>query len=287
MNPVKTYSRKPVEKDHSIISCPVCGSEQSRALWYFEDARFVRCMGCGLVFQNPQPKQKDLVLRYDDEYFQYETGNEETFYRLMELTLADIGFDDIEKKCFSACTDEKKPVFVDVGCATGRLMMTLRQRGWRTTGVEVCRPAAEFGIKSRNLDIRVGTLEEAAFADNSVDVLHASHLIEHLCRPGTYLKEAARVLKPGGYLVTVTPNIEGFQALVFGSQWRSAIADHMFLFSARLLKLLIKKYGFKIEKSLTWGGLAAGTVPDPLKKTADFLAKKLGCGDVVCILSSI
>jgi hypothetical protein len=46
---------------------------------------------------------------------------------------------------------------------------------------------------------------------------------------------------------------------------------------------LLKNTGFKIESCRTWGGLAAGTVPGWLKKTADFLAKRFNCGDVMII----
>ena len=91
-------------------------------------------------------------------------------------------------------------------------------------------------------------------------------------------------MAPGGKAIITTPNVKGFQAKVFGTEWRSAIADHLTLFSKKTLRVMLKKAGFKIEKMVTWGRLAKGTVPGFIKKPVDKLAKKFGFGDVVLFL---
>ncbi len=95
-----------------------------------------------------------------------------------------------------------------------------------------------------------------------------------------------RILKPGGFAVITTPNVEGFQARLFGSGWRSAIADHLVLFSRRTLGKLLQDSGFDVLATVTWGGLAAGTAPLLVKKPMDRLAKKLGFGDVMLFLTT-
>jgi hypothetical protein len=97
------------------------------------------------------------------------------------------------------------------------------------------------------------------------------------------LIEIHRILKDNGKLFITTPNINGFQARLYGSRWRSAIFDHLFLFSFQTLKKLLVKTGFKIEKFAVWGGLAAGLAPLWIKRPVDFLAKRLGFGDVMIV----
>ena len=281
---MKTFSKSPAEKLKRRISCDLCGSDHASVLWSFDGWSVEKCKKCGLVYQNPQPDLSELRLRYDNEYFDYEICNEDAFFDLMTLGLSDVGFEDIEKECFGR-SDANGPLFVDVGCATGKLLKHADSRGWRTMGVEICGAAADFGRKRRGLDIFTGTIEDACIDDSTVDLIHSSHFIEHLCRPSAYLKEAERILKPGGYMVTVTPNIDGFQAKLFGSSWRSAIADHMYLFSIKSLTAMMEKQNLKPVKIATWGGLAAGTAPAPVKKAADRLVKVFGWGDVVSILS--
>ena len=83
-----------------------------------------------------------------------------------------------------------------------------------------------------------------------------------------------RILAPGGYALITTPNIDGFQARLFGKSWRSAIADHTVLFSKKTLQKLVREVGFEVRRCVTWGGLAIGRAPALIKRPMDKLAKK-------------
>jgi 2-polyprenyl-3-methyl-5-hydroxy-6-metoxy-1,4-benzoquinol methylase len=172
------------------------------------------------------------------------------------------------------------PSVLDTGCATGSLLAFLRERGWAVKGTEIS-PAAEYACNVRRLDVRNIPLEEIAFSSGSFDAVLASNLIEHLNDPLSFLKEANRILKDDGQIFITTPNISGLQAYLYGGKWRSAIFDHLYLFSKRTLKKMLKKADFKVEKVSTWGGIATGLAPAWIKKSADFLAKRLGFGDVM------
>ncbi len=243
--------------------------------------RFVRCKVCSFVFQNPRPNPEELEKRYGSEYFNYEAENEDNFFKLMRLGLRDIGFDRIEK----ALSEQGERRFLDVGCATGKLIATLASEGWAVQGVEVCRESALFGIRERGLDIFIGTLEAARLPEEYFSVVHCSHLIEHLTDPVAFIREVRRILVPGGFAVITTPNNDGFQARLFGGQWRSYIADHMCLFSKRTLSRLLDAEGFVTLRIRTWGGLAKGAGPVWLKSILDRLVKPLGAGDVMICLA--
>lgn len=277
---MKTFSIKPSEKETlNYISCPVCGGDLFSPHWNCDSFSFVRCRTCHLVMQNPQPAFEDLDKRYDDEYFKYEQDNDRSFFELMIKGLDDAGFDP------HIGNSESNLSFLDVGCATGLLVEYMQDKGWNSKGVELCGPAAVYGSEQRKIEIFSGVLEQAAYGNNTFDVIHCSHLIEHLNDPSAYLDEIYRILKPGGFFYCTTPNSDGFQARVFGSKWRSAIADHMFLFSRKtLVKLLVQK-SFSVEKIGTWGGIGQGYAPSLVKKMMDRYAKKLHFGDVMIISS--
>ncbi|GHV12091.1 hypothetical protein FACS189491_04460 [Spirochaetia bacterium] len=266
-----------------------------------EGFAFVRCARCGLVQMNPQPLLKAIRSRYQEghgnDYLSYELANEASFLRLQELALADAGFDEIEAalKNRTRPADEQtqagqftqpgqpaRPRVLDIGCATGALLANLMKRGWTCAGVEIS-PSAEYARRERNLDVRSLPLEENHFPGSSFDLVLASHLIEHLNNPAAFVKEVYRILAPGGYFLVTTPNISGFQARLFKSRWRSAIFDHLYLFSVKTLSRLLAEKGFTIERVRTWGGLAAGTAPAAVKRIADRAAKRLGTGDVMLI----
>ncbi|MCL2180586.1 MAG: class I SAM-dependent methyltransferase [Treponema sp.] len=275
----------PVCPGQSVVIPCLCGGLDFKPALECEGFSFVRCSLCGLVQRNPQPLKAEIIERYSktfgNDYLSYEIANEESFLNLQRLALKDSGFEKLEKNLFNAAKEDK-PSVLDIGCATGSLLASLRDSGWRVTGVEIS-PCAGYARNVRAIDVRNTALEECGFPAGSFDVILASHLIEHLNDPGAFLGEVYRILKNGGYIFITTPNIDSFQAKLFAGKWRSAIFDHLYLFSKKTLSKLLLNAGFKIESRHTWGGLAAGSVPLWLKKPADKMAKIFGCGDVMIV----
>jgi len=229
---------------------------------------------------NPQPVAASVRLRYGDDYLAYELENEDNFLNLQKLGLGDAGFGEIERGLFARGGDP--PRVLDVGCATGALLGFLRGRGWQATGADIS-PSAEHAREKRGLDVRGMPVEDCGFPGGHFDAVLASHLIEHLNSPRAFVREVMRILRPGGHFIVTTPNSGGFQARLFRGHWRCAIFDHLYLFSKRTIKALLAAEGFAIERVRTWGGLAAGTAPPPVKRLADRAAKSFGFGDVVLV----
>jgi SAM-dependent methyltransferase len=304
---VKTWSTPVADEERRPIPCVLCGAGHFKPRLECEGFAYVRCARCGLVQMNPQPLFRAIASRYQEghgtDYLSYELANEANFLRLQELALRDAGFDGIEaalKRRIAEVAQRERmavqggqparmqsglpvqPKVLDIGCATGALLARLRDRGWACTGVEIS-PSAGYARAERNLDVRSLPLEENHFPDGAFDLVLASHLIEHLNNPSGFVEEVYRILAPGGYFIVTTPNISGFQARLFKGRWRSAIFDHLYLFSAKTLSRLLTEKGFSIERVRTWGGLAAGTAPAAVKRLADKTAKKFGFGDVMLI----
>jgi 2-polyprenyl-3-methyl-5-hydroxy-6-metoxy-1,4-benzoquinol methylase len=256
-----------------------------RRLWDCGSFSFVRCARCGLIQQNPQPEARAVEARYDGSYLRYEEERQYAYRDLELRALSDLGLTEAARPLFARAAEAgRRPRALDVGCATGALLASLREQGWEPQGVEVSAELARYGAERHGLPIAASTLEEAAFPSSSFDLVHASHLVEHLNDPAAFLGEVARLLAPGGIVVLTTPNADGFQARLLGAQWRSAIYDHLYLFSRRTLGLLLEEKGFRIGREITWGGWAAGLRPAFVKKPLDFLAKRWGTGDVMAVL---
>jgi 2-polyprenyl-3-methyl-5-hydroxy-6-metoxy-1,4-benzoquinol methylase len=279
----KTWSTPVSAEEKKSVPCTLCGSNSFKPSLQCEGFSYVRCAKCGLVQMNPQPEKKEIKRRYGEchghDYLTYELANEKAFLDLALLALKDSGFEEIERTLLSC----SKTRVLDVGCATGSLLASLRQRGWETAGVEISRAQAEYGKIQRNLDLRNGSLEEIRFSGEYFNVVIASHLIEHLNDPASFVMEVYRILDPKGYFFVTTPNISGMQARLFGNRWRSAIFDHLYLFSIKTLTRLLSEKGFAIEKISTWGGLAKGAAPEKIKRLFDKAAKRFGFGDVMII----
>ncbi len=102
---------------------------------------------------------------------------------------------------------------LDDGCGNGVFLDYLSDKGFpieRYVGIDISR--GMLGHARRRLDGRPSAAVLRAdatrlpFADATFDVIYARGLLHHLTEPGAGAAEAARVLKPGGSLVTLDPN---------------------------------------------------------------------------------
>lgn len=94
----------------------------------------------------------------------------------------------------------------------------------------------------RNLDVREGTLTDAAFPDETFDAITSSHVIEHLHDPLAFLAESCRVLRTGGTLVAITPNAQAWTHEKHRSDWLNLDSPrHLVLFTTTSLQNLANK----------------------------------------------
>lgn len=272
---LRTYSSPPRAEDQAARPCPLCGGGSFRPLWGLTGYSFARCRSCSLIQQNPQPLASFVEGRYGADYLKYELANEGGFLNLALMGLADLGLD----------LGRDQGSFLDFGCATGALLERARSHGWKAMGVEICHESAAYARSERGLDIFEGPLAQAPWPRGSIDLFHSSHVIEHLNEPMEFLAQAREFLRPGGRLVVVSPNAEGLQARVFGPRWRSAINDHLCLFSPKTIGRALRETGLRLEALVTWGGWAKGAKPTWLKPLLDPLSKAWGFGDVMAVLA--
>jgi 2-polyprenyl-3-methyl-5-hydroxy-6-metoxy-1,4-benzoquinol methylase len=108
---------------------------------------------------------------------------------------------------------------LDIGCGPGTFIGTLPDNRHDSLGVDIASSQIAYanatygGPGKAFLSIPAGRL---LLDDNSFDVVTAIELIEHLthCRALALLREALRILRPGGQLLVSTPNYASSWPLV-------------------------------------------------------------------------
>ena len=116
---------------------------------------------------------------------------------------------------------------LDLGCGQGTLLRKLRAAGARElTGCDGF--AHENGLSSDGIQfVQADLNERLPFAGESFAAVTAIEVIEHLENPRHFMREIARILKPGGTAIVSTPNNESLTStlsLVVRGQF-SAFAD--------------------------------------------------------------
>src|SRR5437867_4040454 len=89
---------------------------------------------------------------------------------------------------------------LDIGCGVGAFVRRLREFSTRVAGIDVDRErVTEGGKVVADLALAVG--ERLPFADGTFDIVLLHEVLEHVTDDQATLREACRVLRPGGRVV--------------------------------------------------------------------------------------
>lgn len=97
--------------------------------------------------------------------------------------------------------------FVDVGCGEGGLLDVVRAEvgdAWDITGFEI---SGARGERARERGHRVLVSEDGRvpLPDGSADLVASTHVVEHVPDDAGYVREMARLARPGGLVYIETP----------------------------------------------------------------------------------
>ena len=143
---------------------------------------------------------------YDKKYGGYAEIKDELFVsRQTELFL--------EWLDNSYCETEEVSL-LDLGggvCYLGQCLRNADMNGsYAYTNYELSATAVEQGKVLGFENVIHGSIPERGelpFESDSFDIIHCSHVVEHLVNPDILFEESMRILKPGGVLYIATPNL--------------------------------------------------------------------------------
>lgn len=233
------------------------------------------CPECRLVWLDPQPAEEDMGKIYDSYYTH--SASEESAARLnpiaqfrkkvgSKILAAHFGYDSSNISCLQNLVGQilswipsfrervgRQVIWIennpggrilDIGCGSGEFLAQMRDMGWAVSGVEPDASAVLAAKKKYGLNALQGSLESTSFPDHYFDVITMNHVIEHLARPVAILKECTRLLKPGGKIVLLTPNVRSWGHDIFKGCWRDLDPPrHFYVYSIATLSKCLKMAG--------------------------------------------
>jgi len=162
---------------------------------------------------------------------------------------------------------------LDTGCGTGELAAMLERRGYSVTALDlglasIRRASHAFRDAGVPVPFVQGDLYRLPFRDGCYDTVVMSEVLEHIERPSDALAEAARVIRPGGYLIVSTPYRERLRyTLCIHCNTRTPVNAHLHSFDETVLTDLlagagcravrVRKYATKLAEypglpGMTW-----------------------------------
>jgi 2-polyprenyl-3-methyl-5-hydroxy-6-metoxy-1,4-benzoquinol methylase len=235
--------------------CPACGEETREAvIERYGRFELHGCGACELQFWEPRemPEARWYEQMYggrDQEILPLEPGH--------KYFLADV-------------LAPRGGTLLDIGCGTGNFLAAACDAGYRVTGIELDRNAAQFAKERLGLE-RVLPLTIAGFAEqfanDKFDVVTFFEVLEHQTEPAGFLGNVKACLKPQGMIALSVPNRERW---LTGPDVLDYPPNHFLRWNASALRTFLGAQGFKV--------LSMREQPAGLKHTAQMLNVALRTG---------
>jgi SAM-dependent methyltransferase len=195
-----------------------------------------RC-GCGYADGIPDQAAFDRYYRAMSKYEYHQREGAESDYDRRRLALtADIVRDHAPAKHVR---------ILDVGCATGRLLAELRDRGFpHVVGLDPSPSCAVAARRLYDIDVRTMTLAELAATGERFDFVIMVGVLEHLRDLSEAFENLQSVLAQGGMIYVDVPDATAF------ADWPNApyqdfSTEHINFFSPVSLDNLMMQRGFR------------------------------------------
>jgi 2-polyprenyl-3-methyl-5-hydroxy-6-metoxy-1,4-benzoquinol methylase len=223
-----------------LRDCPACNSDQKQSVGKKNGFELVTCSSCSSLYTTFTPWYTSEM--YYQNYYDGNNSEQPSFVakRLLEIVAEFLPY-------------KKTNQMLDLGCGAGGFMHAARASGWNVKGIDVSEPTVQH-LREQGFEVFHGELSQLPTESEQFDVITAAELVEHLTDPAALLREAYRLLRPGGVIWLTTPNGRGLSQRLLRIDW-SVICppEHMQLFSIVGLQSLLRATGFREMRTKSSG----------------------------------
>lgn len=217
--------------------CPLCGEARVAPRFEKDGAPFFACRACGFAFARPvvNANLANRIEDYESSYLDYldETHEDPANLRALRDWMARFG-------------PLTAGPLLDVGAGGGKLVRDLRRHGVDAIGLEPSEALFERFLRG---DEHFVCETLASFAARTPPgrfaIVTAFDVIEHVPDPEALVRDAARLLRPGGRLYVSTPDVASLPARLLGRRWHYYHRYHLSYLSRATLRRLADRHGLE------------------------------------------
>lgn len=234
------------------IICPVCNKEndinnvifnrdfsEMRTIVPYLKYNVYECDKCGMIYAGdveesmPIDEYYNVLSKYEDNNFTLSPVISAFYERVADFLEGNIN---------------KEAKILDIGCAFGGLLYSLKKRGYNNlAGVEPSKNNCEYAMNHFGIKVYHGALgyenELTALVKTRFDLIIMSGVLEHIYDLKKALQEAKKLLDEAGMICIIVPDAELFCDNT--DLYQEFSTEHINYFNISSLKQLFSRAGMK------------------------------------------
>ena len=224
-------------KKHFLTVIDYSVSKEAFDLYYDQDL--------DMLITSPQPSPENLGKYYESTDYISHTDSKRSLFEKAYHFIKGIALKN-KLNLVNNCSAIKGNL-LDIGAGTGDFLLTAKQNGWNTIGVEPSEKAKGIAI-NKGIKFSDSTQE---LESHSFDVITMWHVLEHVPNLEIQIRELKRLVKPNGTIIIAVPNYKSYDANYYGKFWAAFdVPIHFWHFSKTAIQLIFEKENIKLEKVL-------------------------------------
>lgn len=244
------------------FACPVCQDKEkvNPVAARIPQRTFSRCKDCGMLYMSWTIDEENTD--YNEAYFfdDYKKQYGKTYLE---------DFESIKSQCVRRCGEVDSifrknnkgvvtPSVMDIGCAFGPYLDAASDAGWQVFGTDISKEAVEYVQNKLHYAACVSSFpvfdSETSFGVRNFDAVTMWYVIEHFQNLDAVLKTVSKLVKTGGVFAFSTPSAGGVSG-TYNRQsfFTNSPSDHYTLWEPSKAASILKKYGFRLVKTVVTG----------------------------------
>lgn len=229
--------------------CPLCGAspDDAHVIFIKFGFHYRRCNTCSVTYVSPMLNEKALLKSYqqsdfNDNWMRTLMGEVEQNFNRPKFEL---GIQQIEE------TTGTRGRLLELGSAVGQFLEISKDAGWQVHGIEFNSVGAEY-CRKNGLEISQEPLLDDSFPAESFDAVAMWEVLEHIIDPRQIINAAAKVIRPGGAIFIVVPNVNALAAQIMQEHCNMFRGTaHLTMFNSATLGHLLQEEGFEVTHTST------------------------------------